>query len=306
MTVSQFVQRQTTSKPLPKILFGIVMALFQLVIINPLVQAGPSISSPPDATSSRKPAPTLPQSKAEPDKLEATIARSPEEATSAASPNTSTPVNAELRERNLRTIQVNVNMPLSQSNVTDSEVETFAIDVAKSAYSYDFKNYPKQIPTNQQYFTEAGWTAFVTALDKSNNLKILENRKLVASATSTGKAKVVKKEVKNGTFTWQVQLPLLVTYENESKLIKQTLIVTLLISRTHSPTNLGVSHFVAAIAPITQPITTPPSLTTSSPTTKVPENTPDPLPAVSPSSIPAVPPADIAAKPTTQNPDTSD
>src|SRR5205807_1923771 len=95
------------------------------------------------------------------------------------------------------------------------------------------------------------------ALNKSNNIKVVEDRKLVASATSVEPAMIVKKGInKNGIYTWQIKLPLIATYENESRVIKQNLMVNLLVARNTSPSGIGISHFVVTLLPTETPLTT--------------------------------------------------
>lgn len=155
--------------------------------------------------------------------------------------------------------------PIDKPNMKDDALINWATEAAKSVYSYDFKNYPQQIKMDQIYFTDAGWKAFMEALNKSNNLKVVEDKKLVASATPNGKVTIIEQGSKNGVYTWKVQLPMTTTYESESKLIKQNLIITLLISRTKTPTGVGISHFIAEVAPQTAQATLPPNPATISP-----------------------------------------
>lgn len=162
-------------------------------------------------------------------------------------------------------------VPMSQPNLKDEDVINFAIDAAKSVYSYDFKNYKKQMQQNQTYFTNTGWKAFSDALNKSHNLTAVETKKLVASGVSNGKAVIIEQGPQKGIYTWKVQVPLLATYENESKLVKQNLIVTLLVSRSNNSKGVGVSHFVAQLAPQTPPVVTTSTTnnTTTTPTTTI-------------------------------------
>jgi intracellular multiplication protein IcmL len=176
-------------------------------------------------------------------------------------------------------------LPLSQPNTSDTAVLNWASEAAKSAYSYDFKNYTKQLQQLQPNFTSTGWIAFMNALNKSNNLNVVQDKKLVASATLTGKPTILEKKVRNGIYSWKIQVPLLATYENESKLIKQPLIVTMLVVRDNSPSGLGISHFVATIIPSSQPIINPtgggstapksPTMTAADDTTLPPTSTPN-------------------------------
>jgi hypothetical protein len=184
---------------------------------------------------------------------------------------------------------------LDKPNMPDSALISWVSDAARTAYSYDFKNYANQIQRNQQNFTGPGWTAFTAALSKSNNLKIVQDKKLVASAVLNGKPKVIRKGVKNGVYFWQLQIPLLATYENESRIIKQNLIVDVVVNRTDSPNGVGISHFVATVVPGTQPITTPPTTTTTTgvppaPHAAAPGTIPGAAPAAAPGAAPATAP----------------
>jgi hypothetical protein len=154
---------------------------------------------------------------------------------------------------------------LDQPNMTDQALIKWATNAARLAYSYDFKNYQEQLQLNQQNFTLAGWKAFMLALNKSNNLQEVQNKKLVAFATSSGLATIVKKGVTNGIYTWEIVIPMLATYENESRIIKQNLTITMLIDRTtDTNSGVGISHFVAALVPPIHPTaTTKPGATTA-------------------------------------------
>jgi intracellular multiplication protein IcmL len=159
---------------------------------------------------------------------------------------------------------------LDQPNMTDQALIKWATNAARLAYSYDFKNYQEQLQLNQQNFTSAGWKAFMSALNKSNNLQEVQNKKLVAFATSSGQATIVKKGVTNGIYTWEIVIPMLATYENESRILKQNLTITMLIDRTtDTNSGVGISHFVAALVPPIHPTATTikPGATTAPATT---------------------------------------
>ena len=211
--------------------------------------------------------------------------------------------NPQETQANQTTIQSSSShIPINRPNMTNSAVIAFATEAAKSTYSYDFRNYNKQVQMNQQYFTPSGWKAFIAALNKSNNLKVVESKKLVASAVPTGKGSVLKEGVKDGVYTWKIQLPLLATYESESKLIKQNLIVTMLVSRANTPTGIAISHFVAEVLPpkpITQP-TAPPLAgpTTTSPSTQAPPSSFPQMNTTTPPTAATTAPPSVGTMPT--------
>lgn len=172
-------------------------------------------------------------------------------------------------------IVANPSAPADQANLSDNDILNWAATAAQLAYTYDFKNYPKQIQMLQEQFTPEGWKAFNAALKQSNNLTVVKNRKLVASATPTGKPVIVKEGVKNGLYTWRVQIPVQATYESESRLIKQNLMITMLIARSSSnPKGVGITHFVAVIVPSNPlPLSTPTTTTDNLTSTTTPAGT---------------------------------
>jgi intracellular multiplication protein IcmL len=262
MTISQKFHKYGL-KPLT-LAFASIFLSTSTIVISPTAQADPTNTTstgqaPSDSSTSTSP--SLNDATGHPESISTAPSAG---ATVTSEPNTN---KAESTDNS----KPQASAPLSQPNMSDTAVLNWASDAAKSAYSYDFKNYTKQLQQLQPNFTSTGWIAFMNALNKSNNLNVLQNKKLVASATLTGKPTILEKKVRNGIYSWKIQVPLLATYENESKLIKQHLIVTMLVVRDNSPNGLGISHFVATIIRSSQPII---STTGGAPHTPAPSTMP--------------------------------
>jgi intracellular multiplication protein IcmL len=140
-------------------------------------------------------------------------------------------------------------VPLDQPNLSTSALLQWANTAAVAAYTYNFVNYRQALQEASEYFTPDGWTAFMDALNVTNNLNALIEKKLIVSAVATGAPVVLQQGLLEGTYAWKVQMPILVTYQSASQFSQQSLVLTLLIVRIstlNSARGVGIAQFVAS------------------------------------------------------------
>jgi intracellular multiplication protein IcmL len=141
--------------------------------------------------------------------------------------------------------------PLNEPNQSDSAVLQWANQAAIAAFTYNFVNYRDELQASSGFFTAAGWNQFLNALQQSNNLDAVKAKKLIVSAVATRAPIILQKGILNGSYSWRVQMPLLVTYQSASGFTQQNNVVTLLITRVstlNSPRGIGISQFVVGPA----------------------------------------------------------
>lgn len=141
--------------------------------------------------------------------------------------------------------------PLNEPNQSDSAVLQWANQAAIAAFTYNFVNYRDELQASSGFFTADGWDQFLTALQQSNNLDAVKAKKLIVSAVATRAPIILQKGVLNGSYSWRVQMPILVTYQSASEFTQQNNVVTLLITRIstlNSPRGIGISQFVVGPA----------------------------------------------------------
>jgi intracellular multiplication protein IcmL len=141
--------------------------------------------------------------------------------------------------------------PLSAPVLSVNSITEWATRAATASYTFDFVNYRKSLQEASQYFTGTGWRSFERALVSSNNLKLVLSKKLVTTAVAQGAPVILKRGVLNGAYSWQVQLPMLVTYQSASMNVKQPLLVTMLIRRVdvgNNPAGIAISQYIASAA----------------------------------------------------------
>src|SRR4029078_3022037 len=135
--------------------------------------------------------------------------------------------------------------PLDQPNQSVSAVLQWANQAAIASFTYNFVNYRDELQASSGFFTAEGWDQFLGALQQSNNLDAVKAKKLIVSAVATRAPIILQKGVLNGSYSWRVQMPILVTYQSASEFTQQNNVVTMLITRVstlNSPRGIGISQ----------------------------------------------------------------
>lgn len=141
--------------------------------------------------------------------------------------------------------------PLSEPNQSDSAVRQWANQAAIAAFSYNFVNYRSELQASSGFFTSEGWRQFLEALQSSNNLDAVKEKKMIVSAVATAAPTILDKGILNGRYSWRIQMPILVTFQSASEYSQQNNIVTILVTRVstlNSPQGIGISQFVVTPA----------------------------------------------------------
>lgn len=139
-------------------------------------------------------------------------------------------------------------VPLNQPNLSDKDLIQWASQAVLSVYTYNFINYRQVFQDNRQYFTAAGWQQFISALSQSRNLDAVTSKKLVLSAVLSSAPVITRESVVSGNYTWELQLPVMVTYQSLSETFHQNLIVILTVQRISTlddVSGVGIAAFVA-------------------------------------------------------------
>lgn len=122
-------------------------------------------------------------------------------------------------------------VPRNRPNLRTNTLLNWATDAATSVYNFDFVHYREQLQTASEFFTVSGYKNFLAALQQSNNLKAVKEKKLVVSAVASGAPVILDEGVLEGIYAWKIQLPMLITYQSVNEFFKQNVIVEMLIIR---------------------------------------------------------------------------
>lgn len=136
-------------------------------------------------------------------------------------------------------------VPLVEPNMSDTAVTNWVSNNLPQVYALDFVHYRSQLQSMQGIFTQYGWQQFIQA--SGPFLSNIVNNQLVTSATLTNVPIVVQKGIINGVYSWQVQVPLLISSQKAGTQTTQNVIVRLIVQRVNNIASqqlLGISQIV--------------------------------------------------------------
>ena len=138
--------------------------------------------------------------------------------------------------------------PLDAPVMSEADLKTWTVQAVVAAYTLNFKEYRDQLTRAASRFTIAGWNSFGTAFINTGNLDEIKRARLVSSAQPERAATIRDRAVINGRLTYKIELPLIVTYENENQANTQHLLVTVLVIRdieTDHPDGIAIDQINA-------------------------------------------------------------
>ena len=139
---------------------------------------------------------------------------------------------------------------LKKPNLSYNTVIQWASKAATAAYTLNFFTLDQEIEKLRPYFTPDGFTNFKNALTLSGKTKQIKEKKLIVSSVRTGYPVLLKENQSdnaNEAQSWQVQLPMLVTYQSASDRTQVHVTITMLLTEvdtTENPKGIGIEQFI--------------------------------------------------------------
>lgn len=161
---------------------------------------------------------------------------------------------AELQTNTQTTTTIPTPSPANLPTITDGEVIALAKDTAIAVFNYNYQNFQQKLQLASKNFTATGWQTFSKALDSSSNLSTMQQYHLTMVGQITGEAKIIKHNLQNNEESWNIQIPMEVTYTTpENKKLVHNYVVKVGIVPVDKSEN---SSGIAVIQFIAQPDTT--------------------------------------------------
>lgn len=138
--------------------------------------------------------------------------------------------------------------PLGESGVTTPVLLNWASEAIAETMTFGFNDYKRRLQGSSRYFSKKGWASFTTALERARILEMVEANQQVVSAAAQGAPVLVSEGVKDGVYTWNVQVPTVLTYQSGARTRSDRLLVTLVIKRSSLPENdkgLAIEQWLA-------------------------------------------------------------
>lgn len=137
---------------------------------------------------------------------------------------------------------------LNEPNLSTPALMSWVAQSATEVMTFGFNDYRRRLQESSRSFTRRGWESFTQALQKSRIIEMVEANQQVVTAAPQGAPIVVSEGLVAGRYQWQIQLPLILTYQSGARTRTDKLLVTLVVVRVprlESPNGVGIEQWVA-------------------------------------------------------------
>ena len=139
-------------------------------------------------------------------------------------------------------------VPISTPYLTDGQVTNFAVEAITHALTLDFANWRDDLLDASKYFKKPdGWNNFLDAVESSGMLSYIRDHRLVSTVVANGAVIVKSGLEESNSYSWQVQVPLVITYESASEISRDSLLAELEIVRLptwEAPDAVGIAKLI--------------------------------------------------------------
>ncbi|MBS0286295.1 MAG: DotI/IcmL/TraM family protein [Proteobacteria bacterium] len=138
--------------------------------------------------------------------------------------------------------------PLSDPFLSTPALLEWAVESVISAYTFNFVNYEQIITNSSVFFTKSGYQDYRRTLIESNIANSVDRNKYVLSIVPTNAPNILKeKPTPDGNYSWQIQFPIMMTFQNVRETQKSEWIITMAIERvplTDSPNGVAIAALI--------------------------------------------------------------
>lgn len=137
---------------------------------------------------------------------------------------------------------------LNEPNLSTPALMSWVAQASTEVMTFGFNDYRRRLQEASRNFTRKGWESFTQALQRSRIMEMVEANQQVVTAAPQGAPIVISEGMVAGRYQWEVQLPLVVTYQSGAKTRSDSLLVTLVIVRVprlENSNGVGIEQWIA-------------------------------------------------------------
>jgi intracellular multiplication protein IcmL len=137
---------------------------------------------------------------------------------------------------------------LNEPNLSTPALMSWSAQAATEVMTFGFNDYKRRLQEASRNFTRIGWASFTSALEKARIIEMVEANQQIVTAAPTSAPVLIQEGLVDGRYQWQIQVPMVVTYQAGSATRADKLLVTLLVVRVpklESPNGIGIEQWIA-------------------------------------------------------------
>ena len=139
-------------------------------------------------------------------------------------------------------------VPLSEPNLSRPALLSWAAQSATETMTFGFHDYRRRLQESSRHFTRKGWASFVKALQDAGIIEAVEANRQVVSASPRSAPTILAEGIMNGVYQWQVELPMMVTYQigqQQRNIVMNVRLNIVRVPKLESPNGIGIEQWVA-------------------------------------------------------------
>lgn len=138
---------------------------------------------------------------------------------------------------------------LSEPNLSVPALLSWSAQATTEVMTFGFNDYKRRLQESSRNFTRTGWASFSQALEKSRIIEMVDNGKQVVFAEPSSAPILVSEGLlSTGVYHWEVDVPLVVTYQAGASVRSDRLLVKLIIVRVpklENPNGVAIEQWLA-------------------------------------------------------------
>ncbi|MCB9982875.1 MAG: type IVB secretion system apparatus protein IcmL/DotI [Rhodospirillales bacterium] len=137
---------------------------------------------------------------------------------------------------------------LNEPNLSTPALMSWVAQAATEVMTFGFNDYRRRLQESSRNFTRRGWESFTGALQRSRIIEMVEANQQVVTAAPQGAPIVVSEGLVAGRYQWQVQIPMLLSYQSGARTRTDKMLVTIVVVRVprlESANGVGIEQWIA-------------------------------------------------------------
>lgn len=137
---------------------------------------------------------------------------------------------------------------LDEPNLSTPALMSWVAQSATEVMTFGFNDYRRRLQEASRNFTRKGWESFTQALQRSRIIEMVETNQQVTTAAPAGAPVLQSEGLVNGRYQWQIQLPMIISYQSGAKTRSDNLMINLTVVRVprlENPNGVGIEQWIA-------------------------------------------------------------
>ena len=139
--------------------------------------------------------------------------------------------------------------PLSEPIMSDAALKNWTVSAVVEAFTLGHHDWRMRLSAIRELFTDDGYDSFLQGLEESQFLTRLRDNLQVASTVARGAPVITETRLFRGRAGWQIEFPILVTFQAGRRRVDQDLVARVLVMRVPLSERfggIGIAQLIAA------------------------------------------------------------